>query len=60
MDSSRVTHIQTAFSGATMPSFAKASNGVVQDALVVEDNRLAKNLVSIPKLDRAGYTTIFF
>ena len=59
MNSSRVTHIQTASSGATMPSFAKASNGVVQDALVVEDNRLAKNLVSIPKLDRAGYTTIF-
>ena len=54
MDSLRVTHIQTASSGATMPSFGKASNGVMEDAFVVEDNKLAKNLVSIPKLDRAG------
>jgi hypothetical protein len=42
-----------------MQSHAKASNGVMQDALVVDDEKLTKNLVSIPKLDRAGYTTIF-
>jgi len=59
VDSSRKTNIQTASSGAVLPSHAKASNGVVQDALVCRDDELAKNLVSIPKLDRAGYTTIF-
>ena len=60
LDSSRITSIQTATPGASMQSHAKASNGVMQDALVVDDEKLTKNLVSIPKLDRAGYTTIFF
>jgi hypothetical protein len=59
VDSSRKTNIETASSGAVLPSHAKASNGVVQDALVCRDDELAKNLLSIPKLDRAGYTTIF-
>ena len=59
LDSSRTTSIQTATPGASMQSHAKASNGVMQDALVVDDEKRTKNLVSIPKLDRAGYTTIF-
>jgi hypothetical protein len=43
-----------------MPSFAKASSGLLEDALVVSDKDLTKNLISIPTLDRAGYKTTFY
>ena len=60
LDTSRKTRIQTATPGASMPSFAKASSGLLEDALVVSDKDLTKNLVSIPTLDRAGYKTTFY
>jgi hypothetical protein len=60
LDSSRKTSIQTASTGATISSYGQASSGVLEDSLVVSDKDLTKNLVSIPKLDRAGYKTTFF
>ena len=59
IDSSSTTHIQTAGVDATLPAFGRASNGIVQKALVVDDDKLAQNLVSVPKLDRMGYTITF-
>ena len=59
IDSSTPVHIQTAMNGATLEAFGRASKGIVKKALVVSDKKLAKNLVSIPKLDRLGYTTTF-
>ena len=57
--SSKGATIRTALSDSTMPAFGRVSPGILTDSLVVSDNLLTKNLVSIPKLDRAGYTTIF-
>ena len=45
--------------GALLPAFGRASNGIVQNALVVDDDKLAQNLVSVPKLDRMRYTITF-
>jgi hypothetical protein len=59
VDNSNVVNIQTASSGTTLSAFGKASEGLVRNALVVDDKHLTKNLVSIAKLDRAGYTTTF-
>jgi hypothetical protein len=59
IDSSSTTNIQTANTGAVLPSFGKASHGRLRKALVVSDEKLTLNLVSIPKLDREGYTTTF-
>ena len=59
VDSSRTIHIQTAGVGALLPAFGRASNGIVQQALVVDDDKLAENLVSVPTLDRMGYTITF-
>jgi hypothetical protein len=42
-----------------MSSFGRVSRGILKDSHVVSDKLLTENLVSIPKLDRAGYTTTF-
>ena len=42
-----------------IPSFGKSSNGLVKNALVIDDADLTENLISIPKLDRAGCTITF-
>ncbi len=44
---------------ALLSAFGRASNSIVQKALVVDDDKLAPNLVSVPKLDRMGYTITF-
>ena len=54
-----VSTFQTALAGATLESLGRASKGIVKKALVISDKKLAKNLASIPKLDRLGYTTTF-
>ena len=59
VDRTQTTNIQTASSGAMIPSFGKSSNGLVKNALVIDDNDLTENLISIPKLDRAGCTITF-
>ena len=60
MDASRKTSIQTASTGATISSYGHASRGVLENSFLVSDKDLTKNLVSIPKLDRAGYKTTFY
>jgi hypothetical protein len=59
VDRTRTTHIQTASSGTMIPSFGKSSNGLVKNALVIDDANLTENLISIPTLDRAGCTITF-
>ena len=59
IDSSSTTHIQTAGVDSTLPAFGRASNDILQKALVVDDDKLSDNLVSVPKLDLMGYTITF-
>ena len=59
MDRRKSATINTAQNGASMHSHGRSSNGLLQNALVVEGNQLSKNLVSIPKLDRMGLTITF-
>jgi hypothetical protein len=53
IDSSSATQIQTCV-GALLSAFRRASNGILQNAFVVDDDKLAQTLVSVPKLDRMG------
>ena len=41
--------------GSTLPAFGRASNGIVQRAIVVDDDKLVQNLVSVPKLEAGPY-----
>ncbi len=50
IDRTQPTNIQTASSGIMLPSFGKSSNGLLHNALVVDDDLLTKNLISIAKL----------
>ena len=59
IDGSTRPNIQTASSDTVISTLGRASSGLVKNALVVGEKALAKNLVSIPSLDRAGYTTTF-
>ena len=47
--------------GATIQSLGRTlpDNGHLSDALVVKDGTTVHNLISIPKFDRLGYTTVF-
>ena len=42
-----------------MHSFGTSSNGILQRALVLGDDELEQNLVSIPQLDLRGLTVTF-
>ena len=59
IDSSKGATIRTALSNSTISSFGRFNTGILKDSLVVPDKLFTENLVSIPKLDRAGYTTTF-
>ena len=59
VDTSRPTNIRTALNGASIHARGRSSSGILEDFLVIGGNKLAKNLVSIPKLDRMGYTITF-
>jgi hypothetical protein len=59
IDKSRTTHIQTASADTTIFSHGRSTNGLIRNALVVKDDKLSKNLVSIAMLDRLGYTITF-
>ena len=47
--------------GATIQSLGRTlpDNGHLSDTLVVKDGSTVHNLISIPKFDRLGYTTVF-
>ena len=48
-------------SGATIQALGRTlpDNGPLSDTLVVKDGTIVQNLISIPKFDRLGYTTVF-
>ena len=51
--------IKTARNDVTMHSFGQSSNGILDRALVLGDDELEQNLVSIPQLDLMGFTITF-
>jgi hypothetical protein len=59
IDGSTRPNIQTASSDTVILTLGRDSSGLVKNALVDGKKVLAKNLVSIPSLDRVGYTTTF-
>ena len=59
VDTSRPTNIRTALNGASIHARGRASSGILEDFLVIGGNKLAKNLISIPRLDCMGFTITF-
>ena len=59
LDDSRKIRIQTAGSKSSIDTLGRADIGILQHSVVANSDDVVTNLVSVPELDRRGYTINF-